>query len=65
MSISDFFKKKRKENNQRNENNYLDFNDVQIGERRHWTVDALIEDVKYSLQVGKAFVRWLPEGRPS
>lgn len=59
MSILDLFKKKKKENG------HLDFNDLHIKERHHWSDEELLEDVKYALQVGKGFVRGLPQGSPS
>ncbi len=59
MSILDLFKKKKKEDG------HLDFNDLHIKERHHWSDEALLEDVKYALQVGKGFVKGLPQGSPS
>jgi len=58
MSIFDLLKRRKKDT-------YLDFNDVQVKERRKWTDEALLEDVKYAIQVGKGFVRWLPQGGTS
>jgi SAM-dependent methyltransferase len=57
MSILDIFKKKK--------TSHSDIKDVQLKDRHHWTDEALLEDVKYALQIGKGFVRWLPQGSPS
>jgi SAM-dependent methyltransferase len=56
MPVWDIFRKKKKEDG------YEDFNDFHVKERRRWTDEALHEDVKYALQVGKAFIGWLPQG---
>jgi SAM-dependent methyltransferase len=53
MARWDFLHKKK------NDNDYVDFNDYQIKERHHWTDEALVEDVKYALQVGRAYEAWL------
>ena len=45
--------------------NYSSFNDIQLKDRHHWTNEALLEDVKYALQVGKTHCRWLPGGTAS
>lgn len=57
MSILDIFKNKK--------TSHSDNKDVQLKGRHHWTDEALLEDVKYALQIGKGFVRWLPQGSPS
>lgn len=36
------------------------FNQSQIRDRRQWTDENLIEDVRYAIQVGTGYLRWLP-----